>query len=189
MYLNFRVRQSIDGRRRVIQVFDEFHQYLDDPIMSVEVKRGLKTDRKKDAVYVFSTQEPNDALDSSIGKTIMQQCVTKILLENPDADYEDYVTRLKLTPAEFDALLSIPENSRQFLVKQGSQSAMAQFNWPRALRRRRTSGSWIRSLASCQGKPKTPKHWRKLLSKLGMITLINGSNPTGNLYSQREVTT
>ncbi|HBB1196401.1 TPA: conjugal transfer protein TraB, partial [Escherichia coli] len=32
------------------------------------------------------------------------------------------------TPAEFDALLSIPENSRQFLVKQGSQSAMAQFN-------------------------------------------------------------
>ncbi|MCP5961517.1 AAA family ATPase, partial [Klebsiella pneumoniae] len=78
MYLNFRVRQSIDGRRRVIQVFDEFHQYLDDPIMSVEVKRGLKTDRKKDAVYVFSTQEPNDALDSSIGKTIMQQCVTKI---------------------------------------------------------------------------------------------------------------
>ena len=44
----------------------------------------------------------------------MQQCVTKILLENPDADYEDYVTRLKLTPAEFDALLSIPENSRQF---------------------------------------------------------------------------
>ena len=35
------------GRRRVIQVFDEFHQYLDDPIMSVEVKRGLKTDRKR----------------------------------------------------------------------------------------------------------------------------------------------
>jgi type IV secretory pathway VirB4 component len=47
MYLNFRVRQSIDGRRRVIQVFDEFHQYLDDPIMSVEVKRGLKQTVRK----------------------------------------------------------------------------------------------------------------------------------------------
>jgi type IV secretion system protein VirB4 len=93
--------------------------------MDVEVKRGLKTDRKKDAIYVFSTQEPNDALESRIGKTIMQQCVTKILLENPEADPVDYMKGLKLTEAEYQALLNIPEFSRQFLVKQGSQSAIA----------------------------------------------------------------
>jgi len=125
MYLNYRVRQSIDGHRRVVQVFDEFAQYLDDPIMDIEIKRGLKTDRKKDCIYVFSTQEPNDALDSRIGKTIMQQCVTKLLLENPDADPDDYKKGLKLTDAEFEAMLSIPEFSRQFLVKQGSQSTLA----------------------------------------------------------------
>lgn len=125
MYLNYRVRKSIDGKRRVIQWYDEFHRYLDDPIMDVEIKRGLKTDRKKDAIYIFATQEPNDALECRIGKTIVQQTVTKILLENPDASYDDYVNGMKLTPAEYEALLSIPENSRQFLVKQGSQSALA----------------------------------------------------------------
>jgi len=125
MYLFYRVRSSIDGTRRVIQVFDEFHQYLDDPIMDIEVKRGLKTDRKKDAIYIFATQEPNDALESRIGKTIVQQCVTKILLENPEADEVDYKKGLKLTDAEYQALLDIPEFSRQFLLKQGNQSTIA----------------------------------------------------------------
>lgn len=126
MYLHYRIRSSIDGKRHCIQVFDEFAQYLNDPIMETEIQRGVKTDRKKDCIYVFSTQEPNDALDSRIGKTIMQAVVTKILLENPDADPNDYIKGLKLTPAEFDHLVKIPENSRRFLVKQGSQSAMAQ---------------------------------------------------------------
>ncbi|WP_241579060.1 VirB4 family type IV secretion/conjugal transfer ATPase [Rosenbergiella nectarea] len=125
MYLLYRIRQSIDGSRRVIQCFDEFHAYLDDQVLEEEVRRGIKTDRKKDAVYIFATQEPTDALDSNIGKTIVQQTVTKLCLENPDADEHDYLHGLKLTEAEFSALRSIPENSRQFLVKQGLQSALA----------------------------------------------------------------
>lgn len=125
MYLLYRVRSSIDGTRRVIQTFDEFAQYLDDPTITLEVKRGLKTDRKKDCIYVFATQEANDALDSAIGKTITQACVTKVMLYNPEATPSDYLEYLKLTPAELDAMLSIPEDSRQFLVKQGNQSAVA----------------------------------------------------------------
>lgn len=125
MYLLYRVRSSIDGKRRVIQTFDEFAQYLDDPTITLEVKRGLKTDRKKDCIYVFATQEANDALDSTIGKTIVQACVTKVMLYNPEATPSDYLDYLKLTQAELDAMLSIPEDSRQFLVKQGNQSALA----------------------------------------------------------------
>ncbi|WP_175983005.1 conjugal transfer protein TraB [Caballeronia zhejiangensis] len=125
MYLLYRVRSSIDGKRRVIQTFDEFAQYLDDPTITLEVKRGLKTDRKKDCIYVFATQEANDALDSKIGKTIVQACVTKVMLYNPEATHADYLDYLKLTQAELDAMLSIPEDSRQFLVKQGNQSALA----------------------------------------------------------------
>ncbi|XDJ36615.1 MAG: hypothetical protein V3Q69_13840 (plasmid) [Burkholderia sp.] len=124
--MHYRVRESIDGKRHCMQVFDEFAQYLDDPTMDIEIKRGIKTDRKKDCIYVFSTQEPNDALESRIGKSIMQAVVTKILLENPDADPDDYIKGLKLTPSEYQALLTIPENSRRFLVKQGSQSTMAE---------------------------------------------------------------
>ena len=125
MYLLYRVRSSVDGKRRVIQTFDEFAQYLDDPTITVEVKRGLKTDRKKDCIYVFATQEANDALDSTIGKTIVQACVTKVMLYNPEATASDYLDYLKLTQAELDAMLAIPEDSRQFLVKQGNQSAIA----------------------------------------------------------------
>jgi type IV secretion system protein VirB4 len=92
-----------------------------------EIKRGIKNDRKKDCIYVFSTQEPNDAISSSIGKTVIQQMVTLLLLENRDADPEDYTgsAGLKLAPAEYDAVQSIPEHSRQVLIKQSGQSALA----------------------------------------------------------------
>lgn len=125
MYLLYRVRNSIDGKRRAIQCFDEFHTYLDDPIMEREIKRGIKTDRKKDAVYLFATQEPNDALSKPIGPTVISQTITKICLRDPEAIREHYKF---LTDAEFSALSSIPELSRQFLVKQGQKSALATFN-------------------------------------------------------------
>nr|WP_015062572.1 ATPase provides energy for both assembly of type IV secretion complex and secretion of T-DNA complex (VirB4) [Pseudomonas syringae]AFK89814.1 ATPase provides energy for both assembly of type IV secretion complex and secretion of T-DNA complex (VirB4) [Pseudomonas syringae] len=125
MYLLFRVRESINGKRRCMQVFDEFAQYLDDPIIDLQIKRGLKTDRKKDCIYLFATQEPNDAIESRIGKTVIQQCVTQILLENRKATAEDYIDGLKLTPTELAELWKIPMGSRQFLYKQGNQSTMA----------------------------------------------------------------
>lgn len=128
MYMFYRMRQSVDGTRPVLKVFDEFATYLDDPIMAREVRRGLKTDRKKQGVYVFATQEPNDALESLIGKTVVQQVVTKVMLHNPEASHEDYVKGLKLTETEYDLVTGIPEKSFQFLVKQGSMSAMAKFD-------------------------------------------------------------
>ncbi len=45
----------------------------------------------------------------------------KICLRDPEAIREDYAF---LTDAEYDALMSITEHSRQFLVKQGQQSAI-----------------------------------------------------------------
>lgn len=167
MYLNYRVRQSIDGSRRVIQWYDEFHRYLDDPIMDVEIKRGLKTDRKKDAIYAFATQEPNDALECRIGKTIVQQTVTKILLENPDASFEDYVNGMKLTPAEYEALLSIPENSRQFLVKQGSQSALAEMNLSPRVKSAENFKRLDRILSVLSGTPDNAARLAEIMTKTG----------------------
>ncbi|EPN9162942.1 VirB4 family type IV secretion/conjugal transfer ATPase [Escherichia coli] len=167
MYLNYRVRSSIDGKRRVIQWYDEFHRYLDDPIMDVEIKRGLKTDRKKDAVYAFATQEPNDALECRIGKTIVQQTVTKILLENPDASYDDYVTGMKLTPSEYEALLSIPENSRQFLVKQGSQSALAEMNLSPRVKSAENFKRLDKILSVLSGTPDNAARLAEIMEKTG----------------------
>lgn len=124
MYLMYRVRQQINGTQRVMQVWDEFAQYLDDPVLDKLIKRGLKVDRKNDCIYIFATQEPNDALDSRIGKTVVQQCVTKLLLSNLGASPDDYIKGLKLTQAEFDAMMAMPEGSRQFLFKQGNRSTL-----------------------------------------------------------------
>jgi len=46
-YLFYRIRKSIDGKQPSLMVFDEFAQYLKDPVLEAEIKRGLKTDRKK----------------------------------------------------------------------------------------------------------------------------------------------
>lgn len=124
-YLFYRIRQSIDGKQPSLMVFDEFAQYLNDPVLEAEIKRGLKTDRKKNTVYLFCTQEANDTLESNIGKTISQSVVTKILLENGDAIEKDYREGLNLTESEFARFISIPENSREFMIKQGNKSAIA----------------------------------------------------------------
>ncbi|ECB6713967.1 VirB4 family type IV secretion/conjugal transfer ATPase [Salmonella enterica subsp. enterica serovar Hvittingfoss] len=166
MYLLYRIRNSIDGRRRVIQVFDEFHAYLDDPVLTLEVKRGLKTDRKKDAIYLFATQEPNDALSSRIGKTIMSQTPTKICLRDPDADRNDYAF---LTDAEYQALIAIPEHSRQFLVKQGQQSALATFNlYPRYSNDRENDIRKMNNILSVlSGEPQNAERIERLIEKYG----------------------
>ncbi|CAB3802644.1 Type IV secretion system protein virB4 [Paraburkholderia ultramafica] len=127
MYLLFRTEAMIDGRR-FMYVFEEFWRILDDPQFESFVKQKLKTIRKANGICVFSTQEPGDALESAIAKTIVQQIATYILLQNPRADRADYTEGLKLTLPEFEALKAIPEGSRRFLVKQGEQAALAGLN-------------------------------------------------------------
>src|SRR3546814_11537978 len=49
----------------------------------------LKTDRKRNALMMLGTQSPADALRSDIAETIIEQCPTKILLPNPNAQARD----------------------------------------------------------------------------------------------------
>ena len=58
----------------------------------------------------------------------MQQCATFVFLPNPRADREDYIEGFKLSEAEFEQILSLPEDSRRFLIKQGYSSAVAELN-------------------------------------------------------------
>lgn len=127
MYLVFRTEAMIDGRR-FIYVFDEFWKALSDPYFEDLAKNKQKTIRKQNGIFVFATQEPSDALESPIAKTLVQQCATSIFLPNPSADYEDYTQGFKLTDAEFDLIRNLGEDSRRFLIKQGGDSAIAQLN-------------------------------------------------------------
>lgn len=127
MYLIYRTEGMIDGRR-FIYLFDEFWKALSDPYFEDLAKNKLKTIRKQNGIFVFATQEPSDALESPIAKTLIQQCATFLFLPNPGADEEDYLQGFKLTETEFERIKNLGEGSRQFLIKQGENSAIAELN-------------------------------------------------------------
>lgn len=127
MYLFHRIENLIDGRRIVIDI-DEFWKPLGDPYFRELMKNKLKTIRKQNGLLVFGTQEPGDAIDSEIGRTVISQCPTQIFMPNPRADYADYVEGFKCTLREFELIRTIPPESRRFLIKQGQNSVIAELS-------------------------------------------------------------
>lgn len=127
MYLFHRIESLIDGRR--IPIFlDEFWKLLDDEAFEDLAKNKLVTIRKQDGFLVMFTQSPKQVLKSPIAFAIIGQTATKIFLPNPEADYDDYVNGFKLTQREFEIVKSLGEKSRQFLIKQGQNSVVAELN-------------------------------------------------------------
>lgn len=89
----------------------------------------LKTGRKRGEFLVLVTQSPEEAVASEIFPAIVQQTPTKILLANPEAEYENKqgggYSRIGLTQKEFNQLQKLALDSRTFLVKQGHNSSFA----------------------------------------------------------------
>lgn len=127
MYLFHRIESLIDGRR--IPIFmDEFWKLLDDDAFEDLAKNKLVTIRKQDGFLVMFTQSPKQVLKSPIAFAVIEQTATKIFLPNPEADYEDYVKGFKLTEREYEIVKGLGEKSRQFLIKQGQNSVVAELN-------------------------------------------------------------
>lgn len=127
MYLTFRADELIDGRP-FIYGFEEFWKLAEDEFFIDLCKDELKTIRKKNGICLFSTQEPDDALACAIGKTIIQQLATIICLRNDKAKRDDYVDGLGLTNTEFELIKGFSETERKLLIKQGGNSAIANFD-------------------------------------------------------------
>src|SRR3546814_8370136 len=82
---------------------------------------------------MLGTQSPADALRSDIAETIIEQCPTKILLPNPNAQARDYIGGLNLTEAEFRLIKTdLSPESRRFLVKQGHDSVVVELDLARS---------------------------------------------------------
>jgi type IV secretion system protein VirB4 len=127
-YLLHRLEELIDGRP-LIYVMDEFWKILDgEGGLKEFAKNKQKTIRKQNGLGIFATQSPEDALQSSIAASLVEQTATLVLLPNPNANREDYVDGLKLTEAEYQVVKALDERSRCFLVKQGHFSSVCQLN-------------------------------------------------------------
>ncbi len=124
-YLMFRIMELIDGNPICIWM-DEFwklleHEYFRDTFL----RNQYKTIRKNNGCLILATQSPSDAINSEIGKTIIEQTPTTIFLPNERADQGDYINGFRMTAAEWEGFSVLTKESRRFLVKQGETSVMA----------------------------------------------------------------
>ncbi|MBV8503283.1 MAG: VirB4 family type IV secretion/conjugal transfer ATPase [Paucibacter sp.] len=128
MYLLEVMNELVDGQR-LIYVIAEFWKALDHEIFSNFAKHHQKTIRKQNGLGVFDTQSPSDVLRHPIGRTMIEQSVTKIFLANPQAVFEEYVNGFGLSQAEFEIVRSLgAQDGRRFLVKQGHASAICELD-------------------------------------------------------------
>lgn len=121
------MEEVIDGRRFFF-VIDEFWKWLLDDAFSDFAFNKLKTIRKQNGFGVFATQSPSDVINSPIAKAVIEQSATQIFLPNPRADKDDYINGFKVTPAEFQIISSLAEDSRMMLIKQGHSSVVCRLD-------------------------------------------------------------
>ncbi|QVN18977.1 VirB4 family type IV secretion/conjugal transfer ATPase [Burkholderia pyrrocinia] len=115
---------KIDGNRFVV-VLAEFWKRLQSDVYTAFAEDMQRTGRKENTFAIYDTQSPSEVIASRAAKALIGQMATEIYLPNPKADEKDYIDGFKLTRAEFDIVRSLGENSRRFLVKQGSRSFVA----------------------------------------------------------------
>jgi type IV secretion system protein VirB4 len=128
LYLLQVMEELIDGER-LIYVISEFWKALDHEIFSDFAKQKQKTIRKQNGLGIFDTQSPSDVLRHPIGRTMVEQSVTKIFLANPEAVREEYVDGFGLSEAEYEIVRSLgAQGGRRFLVKQGHTSALCELD-------------------------------------------------------------
>ncbi len=128
LYL-LQVMEELVNGERLIYVISEFWKALDHEIFSDFAKQKQKTIRKQNGLGIFDTQSPSDVLRHPIGRTMVEQSVTKIFLANPEAVREEYVDGFGLSQAEFDIVRSLgAQGGRRFLVKQGHASAICELD-------------------------------------------------------------
>ena len=128
LYLLDVMGELVNGER-LIYVISEFWKALDNEIFSDFAKQKQKTIRKQNGLGIFDTQSPSDVLRHPIGRTMVEQSVTKIFLANPEAMREEYVEGFGLTEAEYDIVKSLSaRGGRSFMVKQGNSSAICELD-------------------------------------------------------------
>jgi type IV secretion system protein VirB4 len=128
MYL-LQVMEELVNGERLIYIISEFWKALDHEIFSDFAKQKQKTIRKQNGLGIFDTQSPSDVLRHPIGRTMIEQSVTKIFLANPEAVHDEYVDGFGLSESEFEIVRTLgAQGGRRFLVKQGHSSAICELD-------------------------------------------------------------
>ncbi len=126
LYLFHRVNMSLDGTPTMI-ILDEAWSLIDNKVFATKIKDWLKTLRKLNGMVVFATQSVEDATNSEISDTLVQQTATQIFLPNPKAT-ETYKNVFMVSDREFSLLKNTEGGTRFFLVKFGKDVVVARID-------------------------------------------------------------
>ena len=127
-----RVRKLINGKPIVLAI-DEFWQTDKNAAFREENNDHLATIRKNEGAVLLATQNARTALNSPNSHTFKQQIPTKIFFGDESASYDDLVTGLGLTDAEFLAVTqTLPNLRHTFLIKRPGGSVLCRFDLSKA---------------------------------------------------------
>lgn len=123
----FEMKSRMQAARRgktMITMVAEFWAPANYPTTAEAIKKILNAGRLKGEICMLSSQTPEAALNCLIADSVIQQTPTKNLLPNNDAEYSSY-EKLGITKKDYETIVSLPKESRKFIIKQGKKSSLA----------------------------------------------------------------
>jgi type IV secretion/conjugal transfer VirB4 family ATPase len=124
LYLFHRIEQRLDGRPTLL-ILDEAWTFIDNSLFAEKIRDWLKTLRKKNAAVVFATQSVSDVLAKPITAAILESCLTKILLPNPEAKSavsSAAYRQIGLTERQIEILsYAVPKRQYYYMSPQGQR--------------------------------------------------------------------
>ena len=106
---------------------DEAWVFLRNSSIQKYVIEALKTWRKHNAAMILSTQSVDELRRSDLLDVILESCVTKLFLANPDMDRELYRRHFHLNEQEVELIAGLVPK-QQFLLKTPELSKVANLN-------------------------------------------------------------
>lgn len=123
-YILWRVMDLMDGRRLGIFI-DEAWKWIEELLISEEVKNKQKTNRKLNSFFVLVVQSVEDFLKNKNARAIIEQSATMIFFTNSRAVEEEYTKGLNCTLEEYQTIKNIDPSTYQFLIKKHDEKVLA----------------------------------------------------------------
>jgi len=117
-YLFHRIERLWDGSPTLL-VLEEVWKFLDDPESMEKIKDWLKTARKFNVAVGFATQSVSDYTESPIADAIINMCMTRFFLSNPEAKTQlqrDTYRALGLTDWQMTLVTRLHPKSEYFMT-------------------------------------------------------------------------
>ena len=126
-YLLHRIAEQLTGEPAII-VLDEAWDMMDNPIFSGRMGSWLEGLRSRNAIAIMATEKAEEVVSSPLSAAIMQQVATQIYMPNSQAQAQEYARIFGLTSIEIEYLAKMSLKHRQFLLKRGQQSIVAELD-------------------------------------------------------------